>query len=124
MKFLDISIMAHLSKALLVMPTIRESWTDTSGVLRVREPYIYEHVFGPLVWMSILRATILLASTKWSLFATKESLLLWVSWAIVVFGHVVVKEIISDPLIAKKPFNWPNVIERVFGCLLGLVVLL
>lgn len=116
MKLLDTSIMEHISKALLFIPMIRKSWTDSSGVLRVREPYIYEHVFSGLILMSIARGIISLANggVIW----------LWATWIMFFLLHVVAKEMIIDPLYYKKTFNWPNVIERVFGCLIALVVFL
>lgn len=74
----------------------------------VRQPSIFEHALTPLVVVTVLRWLPL----TWS----------WVGFAILVIMHLVVKELIVD-VIKHGEINWPNVIERVYGLILGAIIL-
>ena len=87
---------------------IISSFLKLTGTPVIREPYVYEHVFGPVVIMAF-------------------SKFLPMTWRIVLFFalvllHLVVKELILDR-IKHRSFNWPNVAERCFGLLLAGVLI-
>lgn len=64
----------------------------------VREPYIYEHVFTPIIVGILLH----------------EVLPPYVVAIAVLLVHVVIKELIVDRVKLGR-FNWQNVVERLYG---------
>jgi len=70
------------------------------GIKDVRQPYIYEHVFTPL-----LVATITLGNFQ------------LIAFIVTFILHVIVKEIILDR-VQHGYFNKENIIERLYGMLI------
>lgn len=105
MKIFENSILELITQPLGKIKIVNDYW---GGV--ARQTTNYEHVFGPIVICAFLH-WIELMWLKWFLFTT------------LVFFHVVAKEVFYDWLCCRKVFNWPNVIERTYGCVLALIVL-
>lgn len=80
------------------------------GTDDVRQTYVYEHVFTPVVAMAYFY--FLPFKIKFCLF-----------W-IVLAWHLLWKELIYDPMFAKKDFNIKNVYERIYGIALSSIFLL
>lgn len=103
MRFFETSPLELLVQPLRLFKVVRESWTEGS-----RQCYIYEHVYTGLL---IVIFSMLLGSYA------PISILLGVLF------HIVVKEFIYDK--HKHGYvNVANVIERVYGFILGGVLLL
>lgn len=75
----------------------------------VREPSIYEHLYGPLVIVQVLRHL--------------PPFYAWLGFGVVVLFHLVLKELIYD-VHKNGNLDWQNVIERSLGVLIGILGML
>lgn len=78
-------------------------------IIDLNQAYIYEHVFVPVV----LAAALSKIPLRW---------LSWSLYGVACLFHVVVKEMIHDRL-KNGQMNWANVVERLYGTLLGALLL-
>lgn len=115
-KIFEKSPLELLCYPLMIIPMIRKSWTVATpgapGGLKVapRQMFVYEHIWTvPMIMFFV----------HWMPFSIK----IWI-YAVACTWHVILKECLYDPLIAKKPWSWNGIIERLYSCALGLVGLI
>lgn len=101
-KIFEKSPLELLCYPLMIIPMIRKSWYGNA-----RELYVYEHIWTvPMIMLFV----------HWLPFPIK----IWI-YAGACLWHVILKECLYDPLIAKKPWSWNGIIERLYSCALGAV---
>lgn len=148
-KLFEKSPLELLCYPLTLVPVVRKAWTvvveqgeswatqdwsfkppvKTKYVVSkvdLRQPGLYEHILTPLVTISLIRLALIAYSFFQSKFPEFLPILpyksiLWGCWYISILWHLVLKEMIVDPLIYKRPWSWSGIVERLYGCALGAV---
>lgn len=99
------SLLELIANPLKKLKIVNDTWPGGA-----RQAYIYEHIFAPVVFAAYIEPLTLYGSN-------------WVLLGVFGFFHVFVKEFIVDKN-THAVVNWANVIERSYGMMLAVQVLM
>ncbi len=105
MKIGDTSILEILLKPFLKFKMMSEYFGGD-----IRNVVAYEHTYSPAVIMLMV---------SWAPFAVRLDV-----WIILLYAHVIIKEIVLDWLIRKRSFNWPDMILRCVAIIIAAIGLI